>query len=233
MPPLLRRLEAEIRHRLPPAPPPDPGSYPARACDGQSVYVVKRVDSIVDEILRLKFSEIKATSKAEVLKRQSDRDCKAAKLKLERAEKKLRQHEQDQRDFQAQVLKVIRGESKLNMDFLTSAIEQTEMEIEKAKTAVEEARQELSSMEELAEQRKAELDEIITWADIYEDSTLERKKMIVAQLIKKVSVGRGYQISVEFNITFDELQRAITGEYEEETGICTAFLPELKLENSA
>ena len=57
--------------------------------------------------------------------------------------------------------------------------------------------------------------------------------MIVAQLIKRVTVGRGYQVSVEFNITFDELQRAITGEYEEETGICTAFLPELKLQNSA
>ena len=202
-------------------------------CNGQSVYVAKRVDSIVDEILRLKFSEIKATSKAEVLKKQSDRDCKAAKQKLEWAEKKLRQREQDQRDFQIQVLKVIRGESKLSMDFLTSAIEQTEREIEKAKIAVEEAGQELTDMEELAEQRKAELDEIITWADIYENSTLERKKMIVAQLIKKVTVGRGYQMSVEFNITFDELQRAITGEYAEEAGICTAFLPELKLQNSA
>ena len=57
--------------------------------------------------------------------------------------------------------------------------------------------------------------------------------MIVAQLIKKVTVGRGYQISVEFNITFDELQRAITGEYTDESRISTAFLPELKLENSA
>ena len=202
-------------------------------CDGQSVYVAKRVDSIVDEILRLKFSEIKATSKAEVLKKQSDRDCKAAKLKLEQAEKQLRQREQDQRDFQAQVLKVIRGESKLSMDFLTSAIEQTEREIEKAKIAVEEAGQELSNMEELVEQRKAELDEIITWADIYENSTLERKKMIVAQLIKRVTVGRGYQVSVEFNITFDELQRAISGEYAEEAGICATFLPVLKLQNSA
>ena len=88
-------------------------------------------------------------------------------------------------------------------------------------------------MEELAEQRKAVLNEIITWADIYENSTLERKKMIVAQLIKRVTVGRGYQVSVEFNITFDELQRAISGEYGEETGICTTFLPVLKLQNSA
>ena len=41
--------------------------------------------------------------------------------------------------------------------------------------------------------------------------TLERKKMIVSHLIKKVSSGRGYRVSVDFNITFDELQRAISG----------------------
>ena len=107
------------------------------------MYVASRVDSIVDEILRLKFSEIKAASRAEVLKQQNDRDCKAAQQRLEQAEKKLRQHERDKKDFQDEVLKVIRGESKLSMDFLSSAIEQTESELEEAKLAAEAARQQL------------------------------------------------------------------------------------------
>ncbi len=202
-------------------------------CAGQSVYVASRVDAIVDEILRLKFSEIRATSKAEILQNQSDRDCKAAQQRLEQAEKKLRLHERDKKDFQDEVLKVIRGESKLSMDFLSSAIEQTEKELEDARDAAEAARQHLTSIEELAQQRRDELNEIITWADLYSCATLERKKMIVSQLIKKVSIGRGYRVSVEFNITFDELQRAISGEYEEETGICTAVFPEMELQPSA
>ena len=202
-------------------------------CDGQSVYVASRVDAIVDEILRLKFSEIRATSKAEILRKQGERDCKAARLRLDRAEKQLQQYEQDHRDFQNEVLKVIRGESKLSMGFLSSAIEQKENEIESAKADVEAARQNLEHMEELAELRNEELNEIITWADIYSSATLEKKKMIVGQLIKKVCISRGYQVSVEFNITFDELQRAIAGEYAEETGICTTFLPAIRLQTSA
>ena len=202
-------------------------------CAGQSVYVASRVDSIVDEILRLKFSEIKAASRAEVLKQQNDRDCKAAQHRLEQAEKKLRQHERDKKDFQDEVLKVIRGESKLNMDFLSSAIEQTERELEEAQLAAESARQQLADIEKLAQQRKDELNEIITWADVYGGANLERKKMIVSQLIKKVSIGRGYQVSVEFNITFDELQRAISGEYREETDICAIDLPVTELQTSA
>ena len=119
------------------------------------------------------------------------------------------------------------------MSFLSSAVEQKEQEIETDKTAVEAACLELEHIEELAEQRNEELNEIITWADIYNNASLERKKMIVAQLIKKVSVSRGYQVSVEFNITFEELQRAITGEIGEDTRICTTFLPAIQLPTSA
>ena len=128
---------------------------------------------------------------------------------------------------------MIRGESKLNMDFLSSAIEQTERELEEAQLAAENAQQQLADIEKLAQQRKDELNEIITWADVYGGATLERKKMIVSQLIKKVTVGRGYQVSVEFNITFDELQRAISGEYCEETDVCVADLPVTELQTSA
>ncbi len=202
-------------------------------CDGQSVYVASRVDAIVDEILRLKFSEIKAASKAEILKKQGERDLRAARLRLEKAEKQLQFHEEDQRDFQNEVLKVIRGESKLSMGFLNSAIEQTEKSIEADKKAVESAQLNLEQIEELAAARNEELDEIITWADIYSNASLERKKMIVGQLIKKVCISRGYLVSVDFNITFEELQRAIVGEYAEETGICTTFLPAIRLQTSA
>ena len=80
---------------------------------------------------------------------------------------------------------------------------------------------------------KDELNEIITWADVYGGATLERKKMIVSQLIKKVTVGRGYQVSVDFNITFDELQRAISGEYREETDVCADDIPVTELQTSA
>ena len=57
--------------------------------------------------------------------------------------------------------------------------------------------------------------------------------MIVSQLIKKVSIGRGYQVSVEFNITFDELQRAISGKYREETDVCADDIPVTELQTSA
>ena len=49
--------------------------------------------------------------------------------------------------------------------------------------------------------------QLLTWADIYERCTFPEKKMIVANLIKKVTVGRGYKIEIEFNFSYDEFQK--------------------------
>lgn len=49
--------------------------------------------------------------------------------------------------------------------------------------------------------------QLLTWADVYGHSSLPEKKMIVANLIRKVTIGRDYQIEIEFNFIYDELQK--------------------------
>lgn len=40
-----------------------------------------------------------------------------------------------------------------------------------------------------------------TWADEFDNSTMEQKKMIACQLIKEVKVARGYEIEIIFDLT--------------------------------
>ena len=47
-------------------------------------------------------------------------------------------------------------------------------------------------------------DRLISWAELFETSTLERKKMIVAQLVNEIHVTKEYKISIEFNISFEQ-----------------------------
>lgn len=49
-------------------------------------------------------------------------------------------------------------------------------------------------------------DRLLTWADLYDKSTFEAKKMIAAQFIKAVRVGRDYNVEIDFNISFEEFQ---------------------------
>ncbi len=49
-----------------------------------------------------------------------------------------------------------------------------------------------------------------TWADEFENSTMEQKKMIVwkkmivCQLVKEIRVSRGYEIDMVFDINYEQ-----------------------------
>ena len=45
-------------------------------------------------------------------------------------------------------------------------------------------------------------DQFVTWADEFENASLEQRKMIICQLINEVRVGSGYKIDIDFNASY-------------------------------
>lgn len=43
-----------------------------------------------------------------------------------------------------------------------------------------------------------------SWAEEFDSATMEQKKMIACQLLKRVEVGGDYKISVELNMTYQQ-----------------------------
>ena len=43
-----------------------------------------------------------------------------------------------------------------------------------------------------------------SWAEEFDSASMEQKKMIACQLLKRVEVGRDYKISVELNMTYSQ-----------------------------
>jgi hypothetical protein len=43
-------------------------------------------------------------------------------------------------------------------------------------------------------------DDLIRWADMFEDAPMETKKMIAASIISAVRVSRDYDVELDFNI---------------------------------
>ena len=67
-----------------------------------------------------------------------------------------------------------------------------------------------------ASQVLREYDQLVGWAEMYDNCTFEAKKMIVAQFVKAVRVRRDYEIDIEFNVSFEEFQALyLEGEPEE------------------
>ncbi|MEA4831176.1 MAG: hypothetical protein VB118_00995 [Oscillospiraceae bacterium] len=72
--------------------------------------------------------------------------------------------------------------------------EQTEAQIKEAQASADAAETEVHVLLETSEGLKREYDRLLSWADLYDKSSFEAKKMIVSQFIKAVRVGRDYNI---------------------------------------
>ena len=68
------------------------------------------------------------------------------------------------------------------------------------------ANDELNELIAGAQNLRDEYHRILSWADLYDKCSFDAKKMIVCQFIKAVHVGRGYQLSVDLNVSFEALR---------------------------
>ncbi len=182
-------------------------------CDGQSGYGMTKLDGIVDQVIRVQLSKITAARGSEVLQKQQEREIRTAKQRVEILKEALAEKESMLKDYRAETIKVIRGTSKLGIDLLNSLIEETQEDIRLTQLQAKEAEYTHASLLVSSKELKKEYNKLLTWADLYDQSTFEAKKMIAAQLIKSVHVGRDYNIEVVFNVSFEEFQQAeLSGE---------------------
>jgi len=62
------------------------------------------------------------------------------------------------------------------------------------------------------QQLSGQYQNILKWADTYDWAELEEKKMILAHLIERIEIRRGYCITVKFFIALEEFQRLMSND---------------------
>ena len=105
-----------------------------------------------------------------------------------------------------ETLKVVRGTSRLNVDLLNNLIEETTVQMAELEGQIRTAEAELREVLSGAEQVRQEYAQLMDWAGLYDNCSFEAKKMIAAQFVKAVRVKRGYEVDIEFNVSFEEFQ---------------------------
>ena len=184
-------------------------------CDGQTGYGVEKLDKLVDQIIRIQLGRIRSAPSQELIAKQA-KEVDLAKSKLNLLNEQYRQKQREYQDLRAETIKVIQGASRLNVDLLNSLVAETSEQIKQLSWKIQTATAELEETVQSASQVLREYDQLMGWAEMYDNCTFEAKKMIVAQFVKAVHVRRDYEIDIEFNVSFEEFQALyLEGEPEE------------------
>lgn len=175
-------------------------------CDGQSGYSVRKLDSLVNEIVRSQLEKIKTTPSSSIISEQHRKSIDLANARLKIASAQLSEKQKEIADYHAEAIRVIRGESKFSDDLLVTLLNKAIEEAKVLSEAVEQAQTEYDSVLSGTDTESEEYERLKSWADIYDTCSFEARKMFVSRFIKAIHVYRDYNLEIEFNVSFDEFR---------------------------
>ncbi len=181
-------------------------------CEGQTGYTMHILDDMIISILHEVFNKMQGVSEEMVVgtafqKRMAELQSQLKHVKQENA-KANREYE----SLKGEVLKSLQGTSAFPPEVITELIEEAKRKVLETNDRMEACQQEIADGTAKLTKMQTELQRIINWAEIFDNSPMEVKKMICADLIQKVTVRRDYQLNVTFNITLEQFLEGVDAE---------------------
>jgi len=106
----------------------------------------------------------------------------------------------------------MKGESNFDQTLLNELFQECKAEAEKLSKELAEAEAKIAELEASAAAFKADYDKALSWGELYTNSSIEVKKMIVRQLIKKISVRADYSLNIELNLSYKQFEELMIPE---------------------
>lgn len=173
-------------------------------CGGQTGYTKHILDGMINDIVHDIFRKVKSLSKAEILGTSHAAKIGEYKAIAKRAQREYQKAEKELQGLKREVVKAVTGNSAFPVELLSSLVQEAEQKCAALKLAYEEAQQNVEQSETVMQELQVKYDQFIDWSNVYDTANIETQKMIVAHLIERVDVFRGYELKIKFAINVEQ-----------------------------
>ena len=87
---------------------------------------------------------------------------------------------------------------------MSEAIRATQNKVNERTSEKEKLQEELNDKQGSMGKLGYYYNQFLSWADEFQNSTLEQRKMIACQLIRGVKANRGYNVNIEFDMNYQQ-----------------------------
>ena len=173
-------------------------------CDGQTGYTVEKLDAMIDSIIQGIFSRVRSLNRKDVVNACVSNDLNAKKAFLRKAQKDYEKAEKDLQRLKSEIVNALTGASAFSPELLNSVIQEQSQRCEELRNALNEAEKDYTESDSQIEVRSQQYDDLLEWSAAYETASISAKKVIVARMIERVDVYRGYQLKLKLNISVEQ-----------------------------
>lgn len=202
------------------------GAVQAKNCDGQKTYSAAKIEDAVLSTVRRYFSTFSQTIDAlwkEQARAQLQRKCG---LDIRNAQAELVKHQQRQTKLKEEAIKALTGESVYSPEMVQELLASNANSINELEERIRAAEKDMSELNDKLKEMVAQYENIRDWAEVFDTARTDEKKMILARIIRKITVNRNYEITIYFFLTLDEFKKAFEVERNEKVTILETDIPE-------
>ena len=154
---------------------------------------------MVLRIVRKYLDAIKVIPKSLTMEKQYKTEIADTKKQKKKVETELEKLEKQSVKLSAEIGKVLIGESNYTSEMLTTSINIINQSIAEKENQIAEIESKLANQQDDIGKLDFYYDEFRSWADEFDLSTNEERKMIICKLIKQIRLYKGYQFEIDFD----------------------------------
>jgi cell division protein FtsB len=183
-------------------------------CHGRYSIRAHVIEDVVVNAIKNYLDKLGAVEVSKITENKYEAEITVTRSQLSQKQKELAKKKHEYESLQMEIIKVINGESGFTQEVLMELIGIVKAEKENIEEQIAKLEEELRTSSELAISLKAEGMRLLSYAEIFEDTDSERKKMIVRDLIDRVTLY-GDKIDIEWKISasdyFGSMKTSVDG----------------------
>lgn len=173
----------------------------------QTQYRAYKIDDVIDNMIKQLLKRTKSLQSGEFINYKYQTEWKRIQGNLNHAKNLYRKKQKEIRSIENKIVSASKFDEVVKE--LTEILKRLKDEAEPLLEQVQKCEIEFSELQKNCSEIEREYNNVIKWADIYENADLATKQIIVAHLIDSVSVKKGYELTVNFKISLEQFENGL------------------------
>lgn len=176
-------------------------------CDGQSSYNAETINETVLYEVRRILNAIKSKPEAALLEKAKECTAGVNEIAYRQAEADFFEAHKQITALEDQTMKFLTGENTVDISIINAMMPKYKEKLAHAQKRMDETRDKMEAEKATAKNAVQEVTDLLSWAEAFDDATIEEKHMIIARLVERIDTGHDYEIEIKFRISVEQYMR--------------------------
>ena len=173
-------------------------------CSGSASYNADKVEEAVIAVIKDVFSRITDVPETTAVETKMKTQLSEARAVQKRQSALLDKLNRQQEKLQLEIANSLTGDSIYTADDLAIALRTLKSKMIEAEQKLEEANEVVEKGKQAAEAVIPMYNRFVSWANTFDEMSVEEKRAVISELISRIEVSRGYELNITLNIDYEQ-----------------------------